>query len=152
MPQSLAKVGLHVVFLTKQRTPWLKDRAIRDQLYAYMATILRQNVDSPAILINGTEDHVHILCLLSRKFAIMKLVEESKKETSKWLKKQHSNLRDFSWQGGYGAFSVSMSNIPEVTQYIENQEEHHKRISFQDEFRLLCKRHDIELDEKYAWE
>ena len=152
MSQSVAKVALHLVFSTKHRTPWLKSAELRDELYAYMATILRDNVDSPAIIIGGVEDHIHILCLLSRKFAIMKLIEEAKKETSKWLKKQSPELSDFVWQGGYGAFSVSESNIPQVKKYIANQEQHHKRMTFQDEFRELCKRHGIELDERYAWD
>ncbi len=152
MSQSVAKVALHLVFSTKHRRPWLKDAELRKELYAYMATILRDNVDSPAIIIGGVEDHVHILCLLSRKFAIMKLIEEAKTETSKWLKKQSPDLSDFAWQGGYGAFSVSESNIPQVKKYIANQEHHHKKMSFQDEFRELCKRHGIELDERYAWD
>ena len=152
MSQSVAKVALHFVFSTKHRRPWLKDAELREELYAYMATILSDNVDSPAIIIGGVEDHVHILCLLSRKFAIMKLIEEAKTETSKWLKKQSPDLSDFAWQGGYGAFSVSESNIPQVKKYIANQENHHKKMSFQDEFRELCKRHGIELDERYAWD
>ena len=82
----------------------------------------------------------------------MKLIEEAKTETSKWLKKQSPDLSNFAWQGGYGAFSVSESNIPQVRNYIANQEQHHKRITFQDEFRELCKRHGIELDERYAWD
>ena len=152
MSQSVAKVALHLVFSTKHRTPWLKSTELRDDLNAYMATILRDNVDSPAIIIGGVEDHVHILCLLSRKFAIMNLIEEAKTETSKWLKKQSTDLSNFAWQGGYGAFSVSESNIPQVKKYVANQEQHHKRITFQDEFRELCKRHGIELDERYAWD
>ena len=152
MPQSVAKVALHLVFSTKHRTPWLKDAELREELYAYMATILRNNVDSTAIIIGGVEDHVHILCLLSRKFAIMNLIEEAKTETSKWLKKQSSDLSDFAWQGGYGAFSVSESNIPQVKKYIASQEQHHSRMSFQDEFRELCKLHGIDLDERYAWD
>ena len=117
-----------------------------------MATILRNNVDSPAILINGVEDHVHVLGLLSRKFAIMDVVQEAKTETSKWLKKQSPALSTFAWQAGYGIFSVSESNIPAVKSYIENQEDHHRRMSFQDEFRELCRRHGIEWDERYVWD
>ena len=152
MPQSLAKVVVHLVFSTKNRTPWLKDAEQRNELYAYMATILRNNVDSPAMIINGVEDHVHILALLSRKFAIMTVVEETKTETSKWLKKQSLALSEFAWQAGYGVFSVSESKILEVKRYIEQQEEHHRKMSFQDEFRALCQRHGIELDERYAWD
>jgi REP element-mobilizing transposase RayT len=152
MPQSLAKVAIHLVFSTKNRTPWLKDANLRNELYAYMATILRDNVDSPAMIINGVEDHIHVLGLLSRKFAIMDVVQEAKTGTTKWLKKQSPALSKFAWQAGYGVFSVSESKIPEVKRYIEKQEEHHRKMSFQDEFRALCKRHGIELDERYAWD
>jgi putative transposase len=152
MSQSLAKVIVHIVYSTKQRRPWLREPGFRSELYAYNATILKENVDSPAILINGVEDHIHILCLLSRKFAIMDVIKTSKTETSKWLKKQDSSLSDFQWQAGYGIFSVSPSNVEQVKNYIANQEEHHKRISYQDEFREICKRHGIEIDERYAWD
>ena len=100
MPQSLAKVAIHLVFSTKNRTPWLKGTELRKGLYAYMATILRNSVDSPSILINGVEDHVHVLGLLSRKFAIMDVVQEAKTETTKWLKKQSPTLSKFAWQAG----------------------------------------------------
>jgi hypothetical protein len=117
-----------------------------------MATILKDNVDSPAIILGGVEDHIHALCLLSRKFAIMSVIQEAKTETSKWIKKKSMGTSDFAWQGGYGAFSVSESNIPQVRKYIEGQEAHHRRMTFQDEFRELCLRHGIELDERYAWD
>ncbi len=152
MSQSIAKVALHVVFSTKNRKPWLQSRELRDELFAYMATILRDNVDSPAIVIGGVEDHIHALCLLSRKFAIMKVTQEAKTETSKWLKKQSHDTSDFAWQSGYGAFSVSESNILLVKKYIQDQEEHHRRMTFQDEFRAFLKRHGIEFDERYVWD
>ena len=152
MPQSLAKVTIHIVFSTKNRQPFFKDRGLRNELYAYMATILRDNVDSPAFLINGVEDHIHALCLLSRKFAIMKVIQDAKTETTKWLKTKSHETEDFAWQSGYGVFSVSESKITQVKKYIASQEEHHKTRSFQDEFRALCKRHNIELDERYAWD
>ncbi len=141
-----------MVFSTKDRTPWLKNSDVRQQLYAYMATILRDNVDSPALVINGIEDHVHVLCLLSRKFAIKDLIQEAKTETTKWLKRQSPLFASFAWQAGYGAFSVSESKVPDVREYIKNQEEHHRRMSFQDEFRLICQRHAISLDERYVWD
>jgi putative transposase len=152
MPQSIAKVAIHVIFSTKNRIPFLKSTELRDELYRYMATVLKSNVDSPAIIIGGVEDHVHALCMLSRKFAIMKVLQDMKAETSKWIKKQSVELADFTWQAGYGAFSVSESNIPQVRQYIQDQEEHHAKINYQDEFRLLCQRHGVELDERYAWD
>ena len=152
MPQSLAKVLVHIVYSTKGRRPWLKDEEIRRQLYAYKATILRDNVDSPALIIGGVEDHIHALCLLSRNFAIKKVIEEAKTETTKWLKKQGPQYADFHWQSGYGIFSVSESNAEQVKQYIANQAEHHKKKSFQDEYRELCQRHGIEIDERYVWD
>lgn len=151
MPQSLAKVIVYIVYSTKNRTPWLKNANLRTELYAYNATILKKR-DSPAIVIGGVEDHIHILALLSRKVAIMDLVQESKTETSKWVKKQGPGLQDFAWQAGYGIFSVSESNCGQVKSYIESQSEHHLRMSFQDEFRALCGRHGVELDERYVWD
>jgi REP element-mobilizing transposase RayT len=152
MPQSLAKVLVHIVYSTSGRRPWLKDEEIRRQLYAYKATILRDNVDTPALIIGGVEDHIHALCLLSRNFAIKKVIEEAKTETTKWLKKQGPQYADFHWQAGYGIFSVSESKADDVKQYIANQVEHHKKKSFQDEFRELCQRHGIALDERYVWD
>ena len=100
MPQSLAKVLVHIVYSTKGRRPWLRDEGIRRELYAYKATILRENVDTPALIIGGVEDHIHALCLLSRKFAIMDVIEEAKTETAKWIKKQGPQYADFHWQSG----------------------------------------------------
>ena len=151
MPQSLAKVLIHIVFSTKNRTPWLRDEGIRKELHAYMATVL-QTMESPALIINGVKDHVHVLCLLSRKHAIKQIVEEVKKNSSKWIKTKGDDYKDFYWQAGYGVFSVSESNVDEVRRYIGNQEEHHKTMTFQDEFRKLCVRHGVAIDERYVWD
>ena len=117
-----------------------------------MATILRDNVDSPALIIKGVEDHIHALVRHSRRFAVMKVVQEGKTETSKLLKRRCSAGDEFVWQSGYGAFSVSASLAEQVKKYIGSQPEHHQRITFQDEFRELCRRHHVELDERYAWD
>jgi putative transposase len=151
MPQSLARVVLHVVFSTKNRVPFLRETEVRARLHAYMAGVL-QNIGCEPILINGVEDHVHILCNLSRKVTIAGLVEEAKKSTSKWMKEQRPQYGDFFWQGGYGSFSVSQSNVEQVRAYIATQEEHHSTVSFQDEFRALCRKHGIEIDERYVWD
>ena len=151
MPQSVAKVAIHIVFSTKHRKPWMRTPELQQELFAYMAAILKRQVDSPALMVGGVEDHVHALCLLSRKFPIMKVIEKAKTETSKWIKKQPLVASNFAWQGGYGAFSVSESNIPQVKKYIQDQAIHHQRMSFQDEFRQLCERHGVKLDEQYAW-
>lgn len=151
MPQSLARVILHVVFSTKNRVPFLCDAEVRARMHAYMAGVL-QHIDCEPILINGVEDHVHVLYNLSRTVTIAKLVEEAKKATSKWMKEQGAPYGDFFWQGGYGSFSVSQSNVEKVRAYITAQEEHHRTVSFQDEFRALCEKHGIEIDERYVWD
>ena len=148
----LAKVIVHIVYSTNLRQPWFDDPTLRSELHAYNATILKNKLDSPAILINGVKDHIHILCLLSRKFAIMDVIKTSKTETSKWIKKQGSTRVDFQQQAGYGIFSVSPSNVEQVKRYIANQEDHHKRSSFHDEFREICKRHGIDIDDRYVWD
>ena len=151
MPQSLARVVLHIVFSTKNRVPFLKDADLRSRLHAYMAGVL-QNIGCEPILIGGVEDHVHILCNLSRTITIASLVEEVKKSPSKWMKEQGAAFNDFYWQGGYGAFSVSQSNVEQVRAYIAAQEEHHRKVSFQDEFRTLCRKYGVEIDERYVWD
>ncbi len=152
MPQSLSNVLIHLVYSTKHRKPWLQDAGVRCELFAYKATILKNMVDSPALIVGGAEDHVHVLCLLSRKHPIMEVVQKAKTETSKWIKKQGSSYQDFQWQSGYGAFSVSQSNVEQVKRYIATQEDHHRKMSFQDEFRELCRRHKIAIDERYVWD
>ena len=150
VPQSLARIDLHTIFSTKQRAPVLTD-SIRDDLHRYLVGVLR-NLDCPADIINSVEDHAHILCELSRTITIAKLVEEVKKSSSKWIKTQGEALSKFAWQAGYGAFAVSRSNCDEVRQYIANQREHHRRMSFQEEFRLFLRRHGIQFDERYVWD
>lgn len=151
MPQSLARIVLHIVFSTKNRAPFLKDPELRVRLYAYMAGVL-QNMGCEPILINGVDDHVHLLCNFSRTVTLASLVEEVKKNPSKWMKNQGDSYRDFHWQGGYGAFSVSESNVERVCGYIAGQEEHHRKVTFQDEYRALCRKHGVELDERYVWD
>ena len=149
MRQSLANVLLHVVFSTKNRAPFLKNPELREELNAYIVGTLA-NIKCPSLIVRCVEDHIHCLCQLSRTISIAKLIEEMKTDSSAWVKSH--GVPDFYWQGGYGAFSVSPSNAPEVKHYIANQEEHHKRISFQDEFRALLRRHEIEFDERYVWD
>ncbi len=149
MPQSLAKNTIHLIFSTKDRHPWLK-AALRPRLYAYLAGIFEQ-WESPAIVIGGHDDHVHSLFLLSKNHPLKKIVEEAKKSSSKWIKTLGTELADFSWQNGYGAFSVSESNVSDVKKYIERQAEHHRRMTFQDELRKLLARHGIVVDERHLW-
>jgi REP element-mobilizing transposase RayT len=152
MSQSLAKVIVHVVYSTKNRRGWFRERAMRTDLYAYNSSVLSRGVDFKPILIGGLDDHIHILGLLSRKVSIAEMIKESKTQTSKWVKKAGPQFLGFQWQAGYGIFSVSPSRIPQVKRYIANQEQHHRGMSFQDEFRELCRRHGVAIDERYVWE
>jgi putative transposase len=151
MPQSLAQIYLHVVFSTKCRDPLLTDATLRSELHAYMAGIFR-NVDSPTLLVGGTADHVHALCRLSRTRAVADLLREVKRDSSKWIKEKTTSLSGFHWQDGYGAFSVSPAHVPVLEKYIAGQEEHHRVESFQDEFRRLLRKYNVQYDERYVWE
>jgi len=147
--QSLAKNLLHLVFSTKNRSPWILP-PLRERLFAYQAGIFKE-WESPALIIGGVEDHVHALFLLSKNHPLKKIVEEVKKGSSKWMKRESGNF-EFHWQNGYAAFSVSQSNHGQVKTYIENQVEHHRTMPFQVELRALLERHGIEFQEQYLWE
>ena len=148
MPQSLARIGVHLVFSTKNRESLIAPE-VRPELFTYLAGTLNA-IDCPAIEVGGVGDHVHLLFVLSKTLALSKAVEEVKKESSKWAKgKVHPR---FYWQGGYGAFSVSASNEPQVIVYIKSQEEHHRERTFQDEVRDLMHMTGQPLDERYFWE
>ena len=151
MPQSLAKILVHTVFSTKDRRPFLRDRALRDEMHCYLGGIL-SNLKCQPIIIGGVEDHVHLLSTLSRTRDAAEMVKEIKRGSSLWIKTKSRELQDFSWQNGYGIFSIGFSQIPTVKQYIANQEDHHGHISFQDEYRALLKRYEIEYDEQYVWD
>lgn len=148
MPQSLSRVLVHLVFSTKNREPLLVP-SVRDRTFAYLGGTLSAIGCSP-IVVGGVADHVHALFVLAKTLAVSKVVEEVKKESSKWAK-QHIHPT-FYWQSGYGAFSVSPSNVEAVRGYIQNQEEHHRERSFQDEFREFLQRHGVEWDERYVWD
>src|ERR1017187_863866 len=150
MPQSLARLHIHLIFSTKNREPVLLD-SVRDSLHRYMATVL-QNLGCPPELINSVPDHVHILFELGRTVAVSNAVEQVKKTSSKWVKTQGSEFTRFAWQAGYGAFAVSQSNVTTVRQYIAGQQQHHRKKSFQEEYRAFLERHNVPFDEKYVWD
>jgi REP element-mobilizing transposase RayT len=151
MPQSLAQIYVHLIFSTKDREPLLSDDAVRKQTHAYLAGICRQQ-DCPAVVIGGVADHVHILNRLGRTIDLATLVREIKRDSSKWIKENDRRLGAFHWQAGYGAFSVSPSHVDALVAYIEAQEQHHRVVSFQDEFRRICKKYGVEIDERYVWD
>lgn len=150
MPQSLAINLVHLIYSTKNREPLLTTE-VRPKLFAYQAGIFKQ-WDSPAVVIGGVEDHVHALFLLSKNHTLVKVIEEVKKSSSKWIKSEGRAFEGFHWQSGYGAFSVSPPHVPQIRAYIEGQAEHHKAETFQEEFRIFLERYKIEYDEKYVWD
>jgi len=150
MSQSLVNNLIHLIYSTKQREPVIPQE-FSQGLDAYQAGIFKQ-WESPAVIIGGIEDHVHALFCLSKNHALKKIVEEVKKGSSKWMKTDGPKNKNFYWQNGYAAFSVSQSNAPQVREYIQNQREHHRTMTFQDELRALFDRHQIEYDERYVWE
>ena len=151
MPQSLAKILVHTVFSTKDRQPFLHDAGLRDDLHHYIGGTLN-TLKCSTMIVGGVEDHVHILSTLARTCEPAEMVKETKRVSSIWVKQQRGAPDDFAWQAGYGMFSIGQSQVDVVREYIQNQEFHHGRQSFQDEFRSLLNRYEIEFDERYVWE
>lgn len=150
MGQSLTAVYLHIVFSTKFRQPLIVP-GVEDALNKYLGGICN-SLECTPVRIGGYTDHVHILCLLSRKITIAKLVMEIKSNSSRWIKTIDSSYCNFFWQDGYGAFSVSKSAVPRTIDYIARQKQHHQKQGFQTEFIHFLTSHDISYDEKYIWE
>ena len=150
MPQSLSKVYVHLIFSTKHRQNRIDD-TIKESLFEYLGGICR-GLECNPIRVGGYKNHIHILCLLSRKITQMKLVEELKVESSKWIKTKDTKFRDFHWQDGYGIFSVNPAEIDVVVNYINNQQKHHERKIFENEFRAFLKKYKVEFDERYVWD
>jgi len=150
MSQSLAKNLVHLIYSTKERRAFLED-CVREELHRYSAGIL-QDLESPALIINSVSDHIHILLNLHRTRALAVVVMEVKRGTSKWIKTKGAQFALFQWQNGYGAFSVSQSAVAEVYEYIAKQPEHHKKLTFQEEFRRFLQRHELQFDERYVWD
>jgi REP element-mobilizing transposase RayT len=151
MPQSLARILVHSVFSTKDRRPLLRDTALRQELHHYLGGILK-HLDCQPIIVGGVEDHVHLLARLSRTCAAAEMVKEVKRGSSLWAKERDVLMRDFGWQNGYGMFSIGASQNEDVRRYIAEQEQHHRKLSFQDEFRLLLKRYELAYDQRYVWD
>jgi len=148
MGQSLVQMYIHLTFGTKGRRPLITDK-VEERLYAYIAGILKK-YDSPALIINSVPDHIHILLRLSKNFALAKIVEDVKKDSSKWMKKE--GIFDFKWQLGYGAFSISYYNVDIAINYIKKQKEHHNVKTYKEEIDGYMTGHNItEYDKKYFW-
>ena len=150
MGQSLVQIYVHLIYSTKSRKPFLKDPEFRQKLFAYKAGICKKQ-GCPAVIIGGVEDHVHLLCRLGKTIEIAKFVQSLKRPSSDWIKEE-SSIRNFYWQTGYGAFSISPGHVDGLTAYIRDQEIHHRKETFQEEFRRICKRYQVEIDERYVWD
>ena len=150
MANTFSSLHYHIIFSTKQREPWIR-REFEERLWAYLGGIARQ-VEAKPLLIGGMEDHVHILLGLAPSLSVSEAVKRIKGGSSAWIKENLPGCRGFAWQDGYGAFTVSKSQMPEVAEYIRNQREHHRYKTFQEEYRAFLDRHEIAYDERYLWD
>ena len=150
MPQSLSNILVHLVFSTKERARLIED-SWRNELHGYIGGIIRR-CGGELIAANSVEDHIHLFFPLPRTISIADLVKEIKTGATKWIHERGINKVYFHWQAGYGVFSVSPSHKKAVMQYIADQQAHHQKISFQDEYRRLLKKYEIVFEEKYLWD
>jgi len=149
MAQTYTRLLYHIVFSTKNREPWI-DPAWRPDLHTYIGGIIR-NRKGELLAAGGIPDHIHLLVRLAADRAVSDVVRDIKAVSSGWLHDERG-VMPFAWQGGYGAFTLSPPAIPDVTEYINNQVEHHARATFRDEFLDLLTRHEVEYDERYLWD
>jgi REP element-mobilizing transposase RayT len=150
MSHSFTNLLYHIIFSTKERRPWL-EAELRPGLFACLGSLIKEERGLP-LLINGVADHVHILAKLKQDRAVADVVRAIKAHSSAWMHRQDANLAPFAWQTGYGAFTVSYSQVEVVRAYIRNQEQHHRRQTFQQEFRAFLRRHGIEFTEEELWD
>ena len=151
MPQSLSAVYVHLIFSTKNRTPWLRDADLRSELHAYLGGVSRE-LNCPSVIVGGVEDHVHVVARLSRTLTQSDWVKELKRVSSKWIKQRSPTLQEFRWQVGYGLFSVSSSKLEAVRDYVVRQEEHHQKLCYQDEIRAFLRQYNVQWDERHVWD
>ena len=151
MPQSLAKILVHTVFSTKDRRPFLRDRGLREECHRYLGGILGR-LECQPLIVGGVEDHLHCLFALARTCQPSEVVKEVKRGSALWIKEREPSLAGFAWQNGYGMFSIGFSQVDPLRRYIAGQEEHHRRVPFEEEFRTLLRRYEIAFDERYVWD
>ena len=149
MANTYTSVNIHYVFSTKNREPLLVGE-LKERLWAFMGGIAREN-GMMARAIGGAADHVHLLISMPTTLSVAKAIQLVKGGSSTWVHQTFPQIRNFAWQEGYGAFAVSISHLPETIAYIANQEERHRKKSFQQEYLAFLKRHRIKYDEKYLW-
>jgi putative transposase len=149
MPQSLSRILLHLIFSPKNRESYFANPIVRKDLHAYLAATAN-HLGSPAICVGGVADHVHLVCSLSRTTSVATFVAKIKVSSNQAVRERH--LSQFSWQNGYAAFSVAESTLETLTQYVSEQEKHHQKLTFQDEYRAFLNRHNVPFDERYVWD
>lgn len=150
MGQSLVKNYLHIIFSVKNWQPLIHP-PIEKELHKYLGGICNQ-LECMPLIVGGHNNHIHILCNLSKKVTLSDLIGKLKAKSSKWIKSKGRAYKIFYWQNGYGAFSVNPSQISNLVSYIENQKEHHKEITFQDEYKAFLEKYNVEYDERYVWD
>ena len=149
MAQSLSKLYVHIIFHVKNEKLLIRQENEKE-LYAYIGGIIKQTSSYP-IMINGTSDHLHVLSTLSKNISLADFVKKIKENSSRWIKTKGLHYQDFAWQGGYSGYSVSQSKVKIVEKYVENQKEHHKKVSFREEYLTFLKEHEINFDESFLW-
>lgn len=150
MSQSLSEVYVHITFSTKKRYPFI-DENIKEELWTYVGGLCKTLECNP-VRVGGYHDHIHICCILSKKITQIKLLEDIKKESSRWIKTKGQRYEKFYWQDGYGIFSVNPSEIDRGIKYIDNQFQHHRKYTFQDEFMRFLNKYSVKYDERYLWD
>jgi len=150
MSRTFLHLFTHIVFSTKNRARLIVPD-LKPELYAYLGGLTRE-LKGKAHAINGMEDHVHLLVSLPPTVSLADALRFIKSNSCKWVHEKWPQRSTFAWQLGYGAFSVSKSNVPEVMEYIHNQEKHHKKFTYQEELLTLLRKHGIEYDERYMWD
>ena len=149
MSQSLCKIYLHVVFHIKTTSPSIREEH-QERFHGYIGYLVNA-AGCQVLHVGGVSDHIHLLCLLSRNETVSHLMEDVKRKSSRWIKTIDKRYRHFSWQGGYAAFSVSESVVPKTLAYVSNQKEHHKKMTFHEEYLIFLKLYNIEYDEKFVF-
>ena len=149
MSQSLSQIYLHIIFHVKTTSPKIKDEHL-GRVHSYIGQLVNAT-GSRALRVGGVEDHVHVVCTLSRDGMVSHLVEEVKRNSSRWIKSLDAHYTQFAWQGGYAAYSISQSVLDMTIKYVDNQREHHKKLSYRDEYIQFLKLYKVEYDEKYIF-
>jgi REP element-mobilizing transposase RayT len=150
MANTYTALYYHLVFSTKNRLPWI-DPEFEERIWRYLGGVAREH-KMTALQVGGLEDHIHMAIQAPPTLAPAKIAQLVKGASSSWIHETFPALADFAWQDGYGAFTVSKSNVPQVITYVQYQRDHHRAMSFQVEYRGLLDRHEIEYDERYIWD